>query len=175
MSSDVRSRSARVLNAEREAYQLKWDHRFLRLAREVAMWSKDPSTKVGAVLVDSERGIISVGYNGFARGADDSPERYADRDNKIASVIHGEENALGFAEKWRLIGATCYTYPWQPCARCASKLIQSKVIRVVSLLADDAVKSRWGASLAIAESDFQRTGVELRLYDPGVINCGSQT
>lgn len=148
----------------------KWDIRFLRLAREISSWSKDPSTKVGAVLVAPDREIISVGYNGFARGVHDSPERYADRDNKIASIIHGEENALAFAERWQLSGSTCYTYPWQPCARCASKLIQSGVKRVVSLVADDAVVRRWGPSLEIAVQDFADAGVELFCYRPEALD-----
>lgn len=145
-------------------FDVKWDLRFLRLAREVASWSKDPSTKVGCVLVAPDRTIISVGYNGFARGADDSPERYADRENKIASVIHGEENAMAFAERWKLKGALCYTWPWQPCAHCASQLIQAGVARVISLEADDAVKQRWGASLKIAMKDFSDCGVGLKLF-----------
>jgi len=151
----------------REAGVVKWDLRFLRLAREISTWSKDPSTKVGAVLVAPDREIISVGYNGFARGVCDDPSRYADRDNKIASIIHGEENALAFAERWQLPGSTCYTYPWQPCARCASKLIQGSIKRVVSIVPDEAVVQRWGASLEIAIQDFAVAGVELVCYKPG--------
>jgi dCMP deaminase len=142
----------------------KWDYRFLRLAKEVSTWSKDPSTKVGCVIVGPERDVISVGYNGFARGVDDGKERYADRDNKIASVIHGEQNALLFADRWRLKGATAYTMPWQPCAACASKLIQAGIKRVVSIEADEAVLTRWGKSIKIAENDFLAAGVELVIY-----------
>lgn len=152
--------------------QLKWDIRFLRLAREISTWSKDPSTKVGAVLVGPGRDVISVGYNGFARGCCDHPDKYADRATKLASVIHGEENALLFSDRWRLLGATCYTFPWQPCGPCASKLIQAGIKRVVSLTADDAVIKRWGASLEVGEANFKDSNVELKLYDPGIINYG---
>ena len=155
--------------------QKKWDLRFLRLAREISTWSKDPSTRVGAVIVAPDREIISVGYNGFARNCYDGSDRYADRENKIASVIHGEENALLFAERWQLKGATCYTYPWQPCAKCASKLIQVGIVRVVSLEADQAVKDRWGHSLGIAMTDFNYSGVELKLYGPGDLDNGDKT
>ena len=52
----------------------KWDVRFLKLAHEVASWSKDPSTKVGCVLVKGKK-VISVGYNGLPMGIEDSIER----------------------------------------------------------------------------------------------------
>lgn len=58
------------------------DLRFLRLAREVSTWSKDPSTKVGAVIVGDNGQVISQGYNGFCRGFDDSEERYNDKQTK---------------------------------------------------------------------------------------------
>jgi deoxycytidylate deaminase len=52
----------------RKARRLKWDLRFLELAKLVASWSKDPSTQTGAVFVGRDNGIISVGYNGFPQG-----------------------------------------------------------------------------------------------------------
>src|ERR1051326_2813900 len=54
----------------------KWDRRFLELAKHVSSWSKDPSTKVGAVIVDANRRVVATGYNGFPRGVEDTPERY---------------------------------------------------------------------------------------------------
>ena len=49
----------------------KWDIRFLEMARNSAMWSKDPSTKVGSIIVDDDKRVVSVGYNGFPKGVDD--------------------------------------------------------------------------------------------------------
>ena len=46
----------------------KWDRRFLKIAREGATWSKDPSTQVGAVIVDQDQRVVSLGYNGPPRG-----------------------------------------------------------------------------------------------------------
>lgn len=67
---------------------LKWDRRFLRLAQEVASWSKDPSTKTGAVIVRPDKTIAAIGYNGFPRGCDDAPELYAHRETKLSRVVH---------------------------------------------------------------------------------------
>lgn len=79
--------------------QLKWDNRFMDMAFLVSRWSKDPSTKVGAVIVDQNNRVVSVGYNGFAKWGNDSKERYDDRNFKYKGVIHAEENALLFANQ----------------------------------------------------------------------------
>jgi len=74
----------------------KWDSRFMDLARLVASWSKDPSTQVGAVIVDQDKRIVSTGFNGFPRCVNDSP---VDREVKLLRTIHAEENALLFARR----------------------------------------------------------------------------
>ncbi len=66
----------------------KWDSRFIELARLIASWSKDTSTRVGAVIVDEQRRIVGTGYNGFARGCADDPALYADRERKYRRVVH---------------------------------------------------------------------------------------
>ena len=53
----------------------KWDHRFIELAKHISEWSKDPSTKVGCVVVGDDREIRSTGFNGFPRGIEDKLER----------------------------------------------------------------------------------------------------
>ena len=78
---------------DNKARQEKWDRRYLDIAKSVSQWSKDPSTKVGAVLVRDNR-IVSVGYNGFPEGVDDSEERYNNRELKYDLVVHAEVNAI---------------------------------------------------------------------------------
>src|SRR3990172_2103187 len=73
-----------------------WDSRFLRLAEFVAQWSKDPNTKVGAVIVDGTHRIVSLGFNGFPRGVDDD-ERLRNRELKLKLMVHAEMNAILFA------------------------------------------------------------------------------
>jgi len=124
----------------------KWDERFMALARHVAMWSKDPSMKVGAVIVDRKRRVIAMGYNGFPRGVEDSSERYNERATKYAHVVHAELNAvlnaLGPVE-----GCTLYT-TFEPCTGCAKAIIQSGITRVVLPNRDGMSRSeaeeRWG-------------------------------
>lgn len=118
----------------------KWDARFMRLAREISTWSKDPSTKIGAVIVNDERRILATGYNGFPRGIDDSEERLNDRDQKYPRIVHGEMNALmnalysGVSVK----DATIYVWGLPVCSECTKNVIQSGIKRVVITYIDSA-------------------------------------
>ena len=109
----------------------KWDKNFLELAKTVSTFSKDPSTKVGAVIVDDDNRVISIGYNGFPKGLKDD-HRLDNRDLKYDMVVHAEANALLFANA-PTKGCTIYTWPFQPCSRCASLIIQAGIRRVVTV------------------------------------------
>ncbi|MEC8351943.1 MAG: CMP deaminase, partial [Candidatus Thermoplasmatota archaeon] len=77
----------------------KWDIRFLKLATHISEWSKDPSTKVGCVVVGPDREIRSTGFNGFPRGIQDSDDRLTNRDLKYPLICHAEENAIMRSEE----------------------------------------------------------------------------
>jgi len=135
----------------------KWDKRFLGLAKHVSEWSKDPSTQVGAVVASDKR-VVSVGFNGLPQGVDDSIERLENREVKYSLIIHAEENALLFSGR-NLDGCTIYVYPLPPCSRCAGKIIQSGITKVVASVTDDT--ERWKESFALAKSMFLEAGVEV--------------
>ena len=109
-----------------------WDVRFLKLAQHIASWSKDPSTKVGCVIVGPDREIVSTGYNGFPRGVSDESSRYDDRNTKLHLICHAEENAVAHAARIgvSLRNTTAYV-TWPPCPRCARSLVQAGVTKVV--------------------------------------------
>ena len=146
----------------------KWDRRFLALAEHVAGWSKDPSTKVGAVLVDNQNIVVGLGYNGFPRGVEDSDERLNNRDLKLKLVVHAEVNAILMAgEKAR--GATLYVWPAfgvpSICNDCAKVVIQAGVAEVVSdnPSQENAERAkRWGDSLTLAKVMCTEAGVTYR-------------
>ena len=71
-----------------------WDQYFMTLAYLISMKSKDPSTRVGAVIVGVDKEIISTGYNGLPRNIDDKLNRYTDKNYKYLSSNHAEENAI---------------------------------------------------------------------------------
>ena len=137
----------------------KWDERFLELAKLVGSWSKDPSTQVGAVIVDSNNRIVSIGFNGLPQGVVDSEERLVDREAKYHIIVHAEANALMFANK-SVEGCTLYTWPFQPCSRCAGLIIQSGINRVVSVVHSE---ERWKKNFSIAYDLLNEAGVKVSL------------
>lgn len=141
--------------------QKKWDFRFMRMAELVSSFSKDPSTKVGAVIVYPDNTVLSMGFNGFPKGSDDSPALYADRERKYERVVHAELNAI-LAAKARPQGCTLYCYPFLTCARCAAAIIQSGIIRVVYLQHSGVIAGdRWEGSWAEARQLYRECHVEL--------------
>ena len=137
-----------------------WDERFLDLATHVAGWSKDPSTQVGAVITRPDRTIASLGYNGFPRGADDSPELYADRTIKYARVVHAEMNAILHARE-PMHGYTLYlTHP--TCSTCAGCVIQTGIERIVCRHSQGFL-ARWGDAWKVALQMYSEAGVTVSL------------
>ena len=144
-----------------------WDRRFLELAEHVAMWSKDPSTKVGAVIVRPDRTVASIGYNGFPRGVHDTVERLHDRDLKYALIVHAEMNAiLNAAEPVR--GCTLYVWPpsYGPtCDRCAVHVVQAGISRVVGMKAQGERAERWRDACGRAFMIYHEAGVVVDMYE----------
>lgn len=137
----------------------KWDRRFLALAEHIAQWSKDPSTKTGAVIVDSFNRIVSVGYNGFPRGVKDSSERLDNRETKYKIIVHCERNALLFTHT-SVEGCRLYTWPFMSCATCAAMVIQAGITEVIAPVSDNP---RWIDDFNLAQQLFNEAGVKVRL------------
>lgn len=148
----------------------KWDARFLDLAKLAASWSKDPSTKVGAVIVGPDGEIRSTGFNGFPRGIADTEERLTNREEKLNLVVHAEMNAVLNAARFgvQLKGCTMYmvatdqsgrVWGGPPCTRCTVEVIQSGISTIISYPKKSA-PSRWQSSLAAAEKLLEEAGVK---------------
>lgn len=157
-----------------------WDRRFLSLAKEVSTWSKDPSTQVGAILVNKWRRIISTGYNGLPANLPDDPERLLDRKYKYENVIHAEVNCLNNLtdEPMGLVNGvltvklhelvdiardcTIYTYPLLPCYTCANIVMHAGITRVVSRLPAYDHEERW--NLQRSRNLFLKHDIECHEY-----------
>lgn len=156
--------------AELDARDEKWDRRFLELAKLISTWSKDPSTQVGAVLVNDLDQVVGMGYNGFARGVKDTEERYADREIKYPMVVHAEVNAIIQAGH-DARGSTLYVYPsfmLPPiCADCAKAAIQAGVSGIVGYNPDETDErvKRWAGSISHAKTMWDEVGLFVRSYD----------
>ena len=112
---------------------LSWDEYFMALAHLSAVRSKDPSTQVGAVIVDSNNRVVGLGYNGFPRGCDDNIfpwEREGEfLDTKYADVVHAELNAILNANK---LIENCRLYvSLFPCNECSKAIIQSGIKEII--------------------------------------------
>lgn len=141
---------------------VKWDRRFLELAAHISGWSKDPSTKVGCVVVGEDREIRSTGFNGFPRGIEDDSGRLADRSQKYPLICHAEENAIMHAARIgvSLKGSSAYV-TWPPCSRCARSLIQAGVSEIVYPAGVD-IPERWQEDFAISLGMMKEAGLSVR-------------
>lgn len=151
----------------------KWDRHFLGMALYHSRLSKDPSTRVGSVIVGPDREILSAGFNGFPRGIADTPERLNDRDMKLKLIVHAEMNALLAAARTgvRLKGCTLYLAAtddsgliWGgcPCTRCSVEIIQVGIAEIVSYPVK-SVPSRWRDDIALAEQLIHEAGIAYRI------------
>ncbi len=146
--------------------QLKWDKRFINLAKHISTWSLDPSTQTGAVIVDPKRRVVSVGYNGLPRGVEDTPERLNNREIKYKIICHCERNALLFAGRC-LDGCTLYTYPFMSCATCAAMVINAGITRCVAPISDNP---RWKDDFELSQQLFKEAEVMVELLPPNLFD-----
>ena len=106
----------------------RWLNHFMEMCRLLASMSKDPSTKVGALIIRPDRTLASTGYNGYPRGCKD--DDYQNRERKYQRVIHAEMNAILTARE-PLNGYTLFVWPIPPCDRCIPHIIQSGIRKLV--------------------------------------------
>lgn len=133
-----------------------WTRRFLGLAKEIAGWSKDESTKVGSVIVDHNKRIVSLGFNGPPQRVPDQVG--LDRETRLRRSLHAEQNAILFAKR-DLTGCVIYV-THTPCAKCAAMIIQTGIAKVVAPMPDAAFRERWREDTLEALSMFSSAGVE---------------
>lgn len=141
-----------------DALSPKWAGRFLRKAKAWAEeCSKDPSSKVGAIVVSDTGRTLSEGFNGIPEGVNDLPERIEVRPDKYLWMAHAEENAIvnAAAEGVRLRGATMFT-THHPCSRCAGMIVGAKIKCVV---VGDGVTKMPPEEVFVARTKLAEAGV----------------
>jgi dCMP deaminase len=148
------------------ARQEKWDRRYLGLAKYYSQFSKDPSTKVGAVVVDLDNRVAGMGYNGFPEGIADTPERLNNRELKYKLVLHAEVNAILDAGD-RARASTLYVWPSfalpPVCNECCKIAIAAGVMEIVGFEGgDDERAARWKDSISISKVLCEEAGIIYR-------------
>lgn len=109
--------------------QSDWDAYFMEIAKVVAKKSKDPSSKMGCVIVDKNKRVVSLGYNGLVQGSDESKMTLSERPMKYYFAIHSEMNAVIFA-RYDLTGCTLYNRV-ATCENCLKYCLQAGITRFV--------------------------------------------
>jgi dCMP deaminase len=142
-----------------ESRYYKWDTRFLDLANVVASWSKDPSTKVGSVIVRPDFTVASVGFNGFPHNMSDSPLLYNNREEKLSRIIHAEMNAMLHCRE--VIKGYVMYVTLLPCDRCIVHASQAGITRIVAPTPSVEHTSRWGAAFAKSRAYAHEMDLEL--------------
>lgn len=113
-----------------------WHEYFMSVAQLAAKRSKDPSTQVGACIVNKQNRIVATGYNGMPNGVDDSAVPWTKEgkflDTKYAYVVHAELNAILNCVTTDQTGCRLYVSLF-PCNECAKAVIQSGIRHVIYL------------------------------------------
>jgi dCMP deaminase len=144
--------------------RVDWDERFMQLALHIAGWSKDRSTKVGAVIVGDDHILRAIGYNGFPRGVDDEAEDRHERPLKYRWTEHAERNAIYNAARIGVSLDDCTMYvAWFPCMDCARAIVQAGIARLVAIK-PDVNHSTWGEDFQLALQLFDEAAVKVSWY-----------
>lgn len=140
----------------------KWMRRLLRMAREVATWSKDDSTKVGAVITSSNGSPVSWGFNGMPMRIDDiRPDRHI-RPYKYKWMCHAERNAMDLAPRADLSGCVMFI-TFSPCTNCAQSIIQRGITTVVvdANFTAEKMPEHWKEDMLVAKEMLLEAGVKI--------------
>jgi len=146
--------------------EMSWDELFILQAALIAQKSKDPSTKVGCIIVNDDNVILSTGFNGFPRGIEEDWKDRWTRPEKYFWVEHAERNAIYNAARngIKLYGARAYlNWEPKPCADCTRALIQVGIKEIIG--PDRKFKGKGaGKHYSIEHSDqmLYEAGVKIR-------------
>lgn len=143
----------------------KWNVRFIELAEHFSTWSRDPSTKIGAIAISESKQILSIGYNGFPRGIEDSEERLNDRETKYKFVVHAEKNLIYNAtlNGVSLKNSNLYVFGLPCCGECAKAVIQVGIKKICCGF-DGDYKDNWKESVEFAQNLFTEAKVDFTYY-----------
>ena len=144
----------------------------LSLAKEVASWSKDTSTKVGAVITTKNGSPVSWGFNGMPRGIDDTIIDRHQRPTKYKWMCHAERNAMDLAQKSDLSDCVMFV-TFSPCSSCAQSIIQRGISAVIvdSNFTAEKMPAHWREDMLISVEMLKEAGVKvLDAYPLGKID-----
>ena len=143
-----------------------WKIRYFKLAKKISEWSKDPSTKVGAICIGKQGQVLSQGYNGFPRNFDDDLEKYKNRELKYKYIVHAEMNCIYHAtlNGISLQDSSLFVYGLDICSECAKGIVQVGIKNVYTC-SKPTVSDYWRQSFIITDDIFKKGDVNYEKYD----------
>jgi len=162
----------------KRADYISWDEYFMGIAILSSQRSKDPNTQVGACIVNPDKKIVGVGYNGFPTGVNDDKLPWAREgaflDTKYPYVCHAELNAILNSISRDLKGCTVYVALF-PCNECAKAIIQSGIKEIVYLSdkydgTDSVIASKrmlTQAGVSLRKVTFNRDSITVSFKEAG--------
>lgn len=165
-----RAQAQRAAAMASREYECRKAHQWLLIADFMGQTlSKDPSTKIGCIILGPHWEVRSTGYNGFPRGVDEAPSERHERPEKYEWTAHGEENAIAQAARMGTAIDGCVMVVaggLLPCDRCARAIINSGIKCVYAMKPDDPEReSRWAKENERAIQMFHEAGVGLVVID----------
>ena len=147
-------------------HSTKWTRRYLNLAKHVSQWSKDPSTKVGAVIIGNNGEVLAQGYNGFPRLVKDTKDRLNDQKKKYRFIVHAELNCIYHAARigLGLHGATMFIFGLPPCNECIKGIIQAGITSLVFETLSTDNNSNWLDNFNLSKTMLDEAGVSYTMY-----------
>ncbi len=141
---------------------MSWDDRWFELCETIKGWSKDKHTKVSCVIINNRNVVVSLGWNGFPRGVDDSVQERYERPLKYKWFEHAERNAIYNAASKGIALLGCIIYvPWYPCVECGRAIIQSGISTIVCEV-PDFEHEIWGEDFKITNEMFSESSIKQR-------------
>ncbi|HHW79753.1 MAG TPA: cytidine deaminase [Acholeplasmataceae bacterium] len=149
---------------------ITWDEYFMGVASLSSKRSKDPNTQVGACIVNNDKRIVGIGYNGLPHGIDDNTFSWDNNDSsdilnsKYGYVVHAEANAI-LNSTANLKGSTIYVTLF-PCNECSKLIVQSGIKEIVYV--SNKYSDTLGHKTSIKILDA--AGIKYRQMEFGVLN-----
>lgn len=147
-------------------FSKEWINRYFDLAEQISLWSKDPSSKIGAIIIADHGQIISQGYNGFPRKIHDLEKRLEHRETKYKYIVHGEMNCIYNAclTGQKLNNTKLFVYGLPICSECAKGVIQSGISH--TFMKFPTIKNlNWLESFSFTKEMFNEANVYYEVYN----------
>lgn len=148
---------------------MSWDTKFVELANHIGSWSKDTSTKVGAVVVNGRNKVLSIGYNGLPIGIDDNIKERNERPEKYLWYEHAERNAIySAAEEGISLKKTKMYTNYFPCPDCSRAIIQAGIEEVIYQNEDpESAKGseQWAHAKEVSKQMLMEARIRVRKHE----------